>query len=271
MGRFSGMLLVTDFDDSFRPCGEQDVPRANLDAAAEFMAEGGMFTIATGRSVRSFLNICRRFTINAPAILSNGVVLFDGETRESVYESFLPFSCRADMKKVLAAFPELGMEVHRGADVCVCVPSANVEKHVREMNAPLRCADMDRVMFPWTTAVLIAPGALDADAPMAHDVADFLVREFPGLYDAAPAGAIVDVAAAGNTKGTGVRRLAELLDIAPENVICVGDGWNDIPMLRAAGRAFVPANAYPGVRAEPGVTVVGECRRALRDVVDALK
>ena len=55
-----------------------------------------------------------------------------------------------------------------------------------------------------------------------------------------------------------MRRLASLLDIAPGKVVCVGDSWNDLPMLRAAGRAFAPANALEAVRAEPGVITVGE-------------
>ena len=64
---------------------------------------------------------------------------------------------------------------------------------------------------------------------------------------------------------------AELLDIAPEKVACVGDSWNDLPMLRAAGRAFAPADALGEIRAEPGVVTVGDCPVCIRDVVELLR
>ena len=86
-----------------------------------------------------------------------------------------------------------------------------------------------------------------------------------------PSGALVDVVAAGSDKGSGVRRLAEFLDILPENIVCIGDGWNDIPMLRAAGRAFAPETALPEVLALPGVTKLGAPGRCIRDVIDRLE
>ena len=82
---------------------------------------------------------------------------------------------------------------------------------------------------------------------------------------------MVDVVAAGSDKGSGVRRLAEVLDILPENIVCIGDGWNDIPMLRAAGRAFAPETALPEVLALPGVTKLSAPGRCIRDVIDRLE
>ena len=67
MGKFTGWLLVADFDDTLRPEGEHGaVPEENRRAAEEFMAEGGLFTIATGRDPRSFLHIRPHLTLNAP-------------------------------------------------------------------------------------------------------------------------------------------------------------------------------------------------------------
>ena len=67
------------------------------------------------------------------------------------------------------------------------------------------------------------------------------------------------------------QRLAEFLDILPENIVCIGDGWNDIPMLRAAGRAFAPETALPEVLALPDVTKLGAPGRCIRDVIDRLE
>ena len=104
-GKFEGYLLVADFDDTFCPEHGAPVPEENRRAAQHFMDEGGLFTIATGRDVRSYYSIRDKFTVNAPLVLSNGAVIFDGESGESWYESFLPFSCRSDLLAARDAFP----------------------------------------------------------------------------------------------------------------------------------------------------------------------
>ena len=47
---FEGCLLVSDLDGSFFGSGTS-LPQRNLDAVRYFMDNGGLFTIATGRSI----------------------------------------------------------------------------------------------------------------------------------------------------------------------------------------------------------------------------
>ena len=270
-GKFEGYLLVTDFDDTFCPKHGAPVPEENRRAARRFMDEGGLFTIATGRDVRSYYSIRDKFTVNAPLVLSNGAVIFDGESGESWYESFLPFSCRNDLTAARDAFPGTGMEVHRGADVRVCGRNAALEEHLARMGVPVSEADPGHILYPWTKVVLVAPDELRAESETAHALCAWIAAQFPGRYEAVPSGALVDVVAAGSDKGSGVRRLADFLDILPEHVVCIGDGWNDIPMLRAAGRAFAPETALPEVLALPNVTKLGAPDRCVRDVINRLE
>lgn len=270
-GKFEGYLLVADFDDTFCPEHGAPVPEENRRAAQYFMDEGGLFTIATGRDVRSYYSIREKFTVNAPLVLSNGAVIFDGESGESWYESFLPFSCRSDLIAARDAFPGTGVEVHRGADVRVCGRNATLEEHLSRMGVPVSEADPGHILYPWTKVVLVAPGDIRAESETAHALCAWIAEQFPGRYEAVPSGALVDVVAAGSDKGSGVRRLADFLDIHPENVVCVGDGWNDIPMLRMAGRAFAPETSLPEVLALENVTKLSAPDRCIRDVIDRLE
>ena len=167
-GKFEGYLLVADFDDTFCPEHGAPVPEENRRAAQHFMDEGGLFTIATGRDVRSYYSIRDKFTVNAPLVLSNGAVIFDGESGESWYESFLPFSCRSDLLAARDAFPGTGMEVHRGADVRVCGSNATLEKHLSRMGVPVSEADPGHILYPWTKVVLVAPDEIRAESETAR-------------------------------------------------------------------------------------------------------
>ena len=269
MGRFDGILLAVDFDDTFRSTGEKTVSAENLRAAEEFMAEGGRFTLDTGRDLRSFLSIRTLFTVNAPVVLSNGALLYDPAAEETLWEHFLPFSCRADFAGLLAAFPEVGMEVHRGADVRACRVTPGVEEHLRRMGAPVLAAEPDKVLYPWTKVALIVPGPLRAENPACLPVLRWLEEHCPGRYDAVQSGAIVDVAARGVTKGAGLVRLAEHLGLGPEAVFCAGDSWNDLSMFPAARLSFAPAGALPAVKAAAG-RVVGPAGGCIREIVECI-
>lgn len=61
--------------------------------------------------------------------------------------------------------------------------------------------------------------------------------------------AAVDVTPAGVDKMSGVRSLLGRADSDWQDVLAVGDSWNDLPMLRAARLSACPANAVPEVKA----------------------
>ena len=62
MGRFHGILLASDFDntllyteEALRSGGEiPAMSRRNVDAIQRWMAEGGLFAVATGRAMPAF-------------------------------------------------------------------------------------------------------------------------------------------------------------------------------------------------------------------------
>ena len=60
---------------------------------------------------------------------------------------------------------------------------------------------------------------------------------------------IIEIAAAGVSKATGLARLCAELQIDGSEVIAFGDMPNDLPMLAFAGRAVAVANAHPDVLA----------------------
>lgn len=70
----------------------------------------------------------------------------------------------------------------------------------------------------------------------------FPVRKRPGLQ-------AMLVRAAGYTKGTALARIAAIEGVRTDEVVVVGDWWNDVPMFGVAGRSFVMAQAPDEVKA----------------------
>ena len=68
------------------------------------------------------------------------------------------------------------------------------------------------------------------------------LRDYPQIRFLPTKGGFLEVLAKGVDKGTALLQLADALGVKHEDAFAVGDGYNDVEMLRAAARAFVPAN-----------------------------
>ena len=77
MGKFDGVLLASDFDNTLlntetaRRTGAEvpEVSRRNREALEYFMAGGGRFAIATGRALAAFIKFADQVPMNAPGIV----------------------------------------------------------------------------------------------------------------------------------------------------------------------------------------------------------
>jgi hydroxymethylpyrimidine pyrophosphatase-like HAD family hydrolase len=60
---------------------------------------------------------------------------------------------------------------------------------------------------------------------------------------------IVDILPAGCSKGAALLRLADRRGVKAEEIVAIGDNWNDVSMLEVAGRAVLMANAPEDLKA----------------------
>ncbi len=60
---------------------------------------------------------------------------------------------------------------------------------------------------------------------------------------------IVDILPAGCSKGSALLRLAEDRGVKAEEILAIGDNWNDVSMLEVAGRAVLMGNAPDDLKA----------------------
>jgi HAD superfamily hydrolase (TIGR01484 family) len=60
---------------------------------------------------------------------------------------------------------------------------------------------------------------------------------------------IVDILPAGCSKGSALLRLAEAQGVTADEIMAIGDNWNDVSMLEVAGRAVLMGNAPEDLKA----------------------
>jgi len=84
MGKFSGVLLATDYDDTLI-AHDGSFPKRNADALAYYIAEGGLFTLATGRGHAPVSRMVPNYPINAPVIETNGTRIYDFQAQKELF------------------------------------------------------------------------------------------------------------------------------------------------------------------------------------------
>lgn len=273
MGKFTGLLLASDYDntltyteEALRLCRPMPpVSKANQAAIRYFMAEGGIFSVATGRAKPAFEAVADGVPMNGPTVLFNGAAIYDFSTGKYLCEAFLPETARAHIAQTIRELPFAAVELyHDNNDIHALQPNDVTRRHLHVTHSPTVIVDsMEQVPSPISKALF--------STEPAHQAAllDYLRGQgWYGDYEiVASSESLVELTARGANKGSMVRRLAALLHIPQANVACVGDHANDISMLTWAGMAFAPANALPEVRALPCVRTLPDCRE---DAIAAL-
>ena len=92
MGKFDGWLLASDLDGTLLTSDRQISP-ANRAAIADFVRQGGRFTVATGRARQGAAKYVAQIETNAPHIYLNGSLTCD---RDGEVLSFVHMPPRSD-------------------------------------------------------------------------------------------------------------------------------------------------------------------------------
>jgi Cof subfamily protein (haloacid dehalogenase superfamily) len=158
-------------------------------------------------------------------------------------------------RQVLSAAARLGLSANWFAGERWIVPrvDALVEQEARIVGVAPAVGDPMAAGEGPDKILLLAP-EVSPDQPGAAvqpGAADLLgALDLPeGLAAEASTPTHLEITAAGVDKGDALAALCAQLGVAPEQVAAVGDGANDLAMLRFAGIAVAPANAPVDVRA----------------------
>ena len=277
MGKFDGLLLVSDFDntlvyteEALRLCVDMPpVSDVNRAAVEHFMAEGGIFSIATGRAKPAFETVVDGIPMNGPTVLFNGAAIYDFRQRRYLVTAFLPDTVREHITQVVTTLPEVAAELYHDDNTIHALNANDVtRRHMHVTHSPsIEVDSIEQVPSP-ISKTLFSTEEEHLDALLAY----LKAQPWYDDYEVVPSAVtLVELTAKGANKGGMVQRMAALLGIQQENVICVGDHANDISMLTWAGEGYAPANAIPLVLNTPGVHHLPDCRdNAIAALVDML-
>ena len=276
MGKFDGVLLASDFDntllyteDSLRTGAPvPPLPERNREALEYFMAQGGRFAVATGRALPAFLRHAGDVPMNAPGVVCNGAAIYDFEQGEYLETAMLDAAARERGQAVLDRFPGVAVEAYHIDNVIHVVRPNDISRQHERMTGVALAEAPSLLEVPLPLGKLL----FEAEHETLEQVLAFLkdqgwAEDYELIFSVSH---LLEMTTRGANKGGLVRRLAARLGISMDHVYCAGDEANDLSMLRSAAEGFAPANASAAVRASGATVVCGAREGAIADVIAIL-
>ena len=259
------ICIITDLDGTFLPRSKKPLPQ-DLAAVRRFEAAGGLFTIATGRTVQASRRYPEELGLKSPMIVFNGAGIYDAAAEKLVFMHPLPDTACAMTKQILADNPHAGGEVLCADSTWVVNNTPHEQEHVRICGIIPEYGTPDEVQGTWLKVLFaMDPAQIPAfiayiDAQHFADV-DF-IRSEKRFYEMLPKGV---------SKGSALTAYRKLPGMEGFTFIAVGDFDNDIEMLDAADFAVCPQNAADSAKAHADLVLSRTCEEgAMAELIDRI-
>jgi len=232
------------------------IPKENVNAIRMLCEKGVTFVISTGRNDIEIARLAHEIGIEPLIIGCNGATVRNLNTQKTfVYEHIES----EPLKQLFAIAQEdkLSMRLASTDYMYLAFPEHDIFKHSQQTR---RASTYERTMLTENAVNVIDDfehlAELEDKIIKAVIINEaervFAFREkaikIPGLAGFRSSPRCLDIVNENVSKGTALNMLAAQLGIKQSEVIAIGDGENDIPMLEFAGMAIVMENAEDSVK-----------------------
>ena len=251
-------LIATDLDGTLLRSDEtvSDRTRAALQAAT---AAGLVVAFVTGRPPRWLDDVIDETGHVGIAVGANGAVLYDMADQTLLSVRALPPELMREIGDELRGqFPDVQFAVEYAAGFAAepgYVHDWQVNPRRDRQGRPIPAPAMGALAeITGDPGIKLLAKDRSAQPDRFLAAATELLGDRATITHSSSYG-LLEIAAAGVTKATGLAELAARHDIRREDILAVGDMPNDIPMLEWAGHSFAVANGHASAKAAAAVTV----------------
>ncbi|MFC4768327.1 Cof-type HAD-IIB family hydrolase [Effusibacillus consociatus] len=235
-------LVAIDLDDTLLR-EDLTISERNRQTIRQVIQKGVIVTIATGRMYASAKRFAVQLELDVPLITYQGALIKTALTGEVLYEKLLHPGV---VKSVIQLAFDRGIHVQAYSNDALYTQEENeeVRAYTELVGVNYQVADLMEIAEQGTPKVLYSgdPDFLDE---FAHEV-KAVVGNRANVFKSKPH--FLEVTHPEATKGQALDYLVQRLGITREEVIALGDSYNDLDMIEYAGLGVVMENAPEAIR-----------------------
>lgn len=238
-------LLALDLDDTLLNEDLKISPR-NIAAIRNVAAQGVAVTIATGRMFSSALPYARELKVDLPLITYHGALIKNVGSGEVLRHCAVPFDRALE---ILDLCEEKGFHINLYLNDKLFVKEENNNTRYYQTIAsiPMQAVgSLSRFLLkqniePTKLTLINLEGRLE-------EIQQMLREKYPELSILKSRPYFLEITHKEATKGQALAFLAQREGIKAEEIVAIGDSYNDIDMLQFAGLGAAVANAPQEVK-----------------------
>lgn len=230
--------LIADFDGTLVDSSLKISPIVE-DSIKSLMTRGFLFSIATARPFQGIIEeVCRQLSLKSPVIVRAGSEIFDPIQKISIWAKYIPESeARHLIEYCLKIKQSISLERDREIYVFGKLPS-------KEYTSGLEIKDFQSLVKYDRISKIVLRGVKENAL---KEFKKTLSSTFKNLHIDISFNpqrkAVLDIVSGETSKKVALYEFAELVGIKPEEIVGVGDGYNDQQLLSACGYKVAMQNA----------------------------
>lgn len=240
-------MLALDIDGTILT-DDRRITDGVRNAIKKALDAGTLVTICTGRAVQGAEGLRKELSLeNMPIITYNGAVVVSGGDSRILYEKGVSAE---DAREILSYvdYTKTTVVIWSQNQLYVNEINERTEKYKLLSGVePIAFENAEDIVRQGITKILLI-GGIDDIQEVRRCVEAGGLAEKVNFYTSKPQ--FLEFINKETSKGDAMARIGEMYGIRQEEMIAIGDGCNDIPMLEYAGLGVAMANAGEEVRAK---------------------
>lgn len=219
--------VIFDVDGTLVPNNGTHVPSNNVINAVRQATKKVHVSIATSRPVFAIASFIKEFDLNGPLIVNGGAEIVNPKTRKTLWGKPMDPQAIKTMKEILDRY--------------------HINYWFTDSEKDFEDFDYDNPPLVYKAYVRgIDQDILEKILQEAEPISSLSLHKVPSWHSDK---FDIHIAPAEGTKQHGVLELAKILKIDTHEIIGVGDGQNDFPLLMACGLKIAMGNAVDELKA----------------------
>ena len=241
-------MLVLDLDGTLTN-SRKELTEATRKALIEIQEDGKKVVLASGRPINGIIPLAEKLELSrfGGYMLSfNGARITQCSTGNVIYNRTLPASVILPIYELVKSYEGLDILTYDGERILSGI-AANIytekESFINKMEIVHAEDFVERLTFPVNKLLIPGePSTLEKIMPLLQKKFHTLLN----IYRSEPF--FLEIMPQNIDKAYSLQKLLSSIGLTADEMICCGDGFNDISMIEYAGLGVAMANAQPIVK-----------------------